>query len=234
MEIQYTSQLAILNGVKMCIYGPSGVGKTMLAATAPNPKILSAENKLLSLSQANQIRIFGRAMDIPVVVVDTVAKLEAAYEFIYANPDLDENGNETIILDSGTEIAEKLLKASKDRFNDGRQIYGEYNDRMVEVLKKFRDLPGRHVVFICRQLRLGEGANTMFGPSLSGKTIQNDLPYHFDEVLHMAVAVTPEGVKYRCLQTATDIQFEAKDSSGALDPIEEPNLTNIINKIKNG
>ncbi len=234
IEIKSCEELAVNNGVKMVIYSRSGVGKTMLSATAPNPKILSAENKLLSLSAANQKRVFGRVVDIPVIVINTVEKLEEAYQFIYDNPDPDENGNETIILDSGSEIAEKLLEIARTTSKDGRAVFGELLERMTVVLKKFRDLPNRHVVVICREQRNGEGALTLFGPSLPGKALANEIVYHFDEVFHMGVDKTPEGLTYRFLQTQPDVQFEAKDSSGALDRIEEPNLTTIIKKIQNG
>ena len=39
-----------VNGVKMMVYGASGVGKTRLTTTCPNPIIISAEKGLLSLA----------------------------------------------------------------------------------------------------------------------------------------------------------------------------------------
>ena len=40
-----------------------------------------------------------------------------------------------------------------------------------------------------------------------------------------------EKVQYRYLQTEPDLYWESKDRSGRLDPIEEPDLTKLFNKV---
>jgi hypothetical protein len=50
----------------------------------------------------------------------------------------------------------------------------------------------------------------------------------------MGVGQTPDGKKFRYLQTEADYQYEAKDRSGALAPMEPPDLSAIIRKIKGG
>jgi hypothetical protein len=225
-----TFQTVKNNGVKLIVYGRSGVGKTVLLATAPKPIIASAEAGLLSLSPANLKRIHGRAPEIPVVEIDTLATLIEFYDWC-ADPD---NGKlfDTVCLDSATEIAEKVLANAKEQTKDPRQAYGELIEKMTNVFKLFRDLPGKNVVFVAKQGKLSDAAASLQGIAMPGSKLAEQVPYLFDEVLHLDIGKTEDGVSYRFLQTALDVQYDAKDRSGALDPIEEPNLTNIINKIK--
>lgn len=237
MPLTFTdsSDKSLTSGVKLAIYGRSGTGKTALACTAPNPKFLDFENGTLSLMPSNQMRMFGKAVSIPIIRIRNPADMEEAYQFVLNNHDPDENGDETLIFDSGTEAGIQLLRDAKSRFNDGRLAFGDMQDRVNELITKFRDLPNRHVVFIFRETRLGSEAATAFGPDLPSKTARESVPYMFDEVLHLTIGPVPEvGQNVRYLQTQPDFQYDAKDRSGALDSIEQPNLTNIINKIKNG
>ena len=54
-----------LRGIKCLVYGESGVGKTVLCSTAPDPIIISAESGLLSL----------RKKDIPVIEINSLKTL---------------------------------------------------------------------------------------------------------------------------------------------------------------
>lgn len=220
-------------GFKFLVYAPAGNGKTMLAATLPGNKlILSTENGLLSLSEANQMRIFGRAEDIPVIKIQSASDLSEAYEFVATSPyakDVD-----SIALDSITDIAEVVLTHYKRTCKDPRKAYGEMQDKMTELIRKFRDLPGKHVMFTAKQDREKDQDGMMlYGPSMPGKTLTLSIAHFFDEVF--ALEISPkqaDGSTYRFLRTRANIQFQAKDRSGALDEIEEPNLTNVIAKIR--
>lgn len=224
-----TDEASVENGVKATIYGRSGVGKTLLSATAPKPVIISAENGLLSLSKRNQMRVFGKTVDIPVINIQSLEDLNVAY-----NDVSEPNDFATIILDSVTEIADVVLGEAKRRLNDGRAAYGETNDLMLKVLRDFRDLKGKHVIFIAQQEEMGSNALSTYGPAMPGKKLGNKVPYIFDEVFHMDIGTDDKGGKFRFLQTQPDLQFDAKDRSGALDVIEQPDLTVIINKIIHG
>ena len=48
MQFTTTAQAVLDTGVKMLVYGESGMGKTMLTATLPRPLLISAESGLLS------------------------------------------------------------------------------------------------------------------------------------------------------------------------------------------
>lgn len=230
MPLKYTStaQVAQLRGVKILVYGRSGVGKTVLCATAPRPLIISAEAGLLSLSPKNLQRVIGRAPDIPVVEITTIDDLTEVYDALVGTP----NDFDTICLDSVSEIAERVLAHALTKVNDPRQGYGELLEKMTMVLKAFRDMEGKHVVFVAKQEHAKEGMTPLHNPAMPGSKLGQQMPYLFDEVFHLDVAKTNEGDTYRFLQTQPSLEFDAKDRSGALDNVEPPDLTVVIEKIQ--
>lgn len=228
-----TSRAVEDQGVKLLVYAPAGFGKTALCGTAPAPLILSAEAGLLSLTTENQIRMFGAARDIPVITIKTAKDLSEAYEFVAKDPLAAQF--ETICLDSVSEIAEVVLGNAKGQVKDPRQAYGEMADQMAKLIRAFRDLPNKHVYFAAKQDRVADSDNKLFyGPAMPGKVMTQGLAHFFDEVFALQIGQHPVTKQsFRFLRTKPDIQFQAKDRSGALDEIEEPNLTNIISKIQN-
>lgn len=224
IELKSSRELATLHGVKMLVYGRAGMGKTVLCSTAPNPVILSAESGLLSL----------RHVDIPVVEIKTIQDLIDAEQ--WAREAEEAKQFETICLDSITEIGEVVLANAKEQVNDPRQAYGELIEKMNATIKAFRDLRGKHVYM---SAKLGRDKDehtgiTLAGPSMPGRTVGPQLPYLFDEVFNLDVGKLDNGDSYRYLRTAPDFSYDAKDRSGALDAIEKPDLTHIINKINTG
>lgn len=212
---------AILHGVKILLYGKAGYGKTWLARTAPSPIILSAESGLLSL----------RDVDLPVIQITTIDQLNEVYEWVKGSQEASQF--QTVYMDSVSEIAEVVLSKAKASVKDPRQAYGELIEKMTLLLKSFRDVAGKHVVMTAKQSVLTDAMTNVntYGPSMPGSRLGVEIPYLFDEVFRLGVGKTQEGTDYRFIQTKPDLQYEAKDRSGALDPYEQPHIGNIINKI---
>lgn len=238
MPLAFTTsnQHTEIGGVKCCLYSLSGIGKTVLTATAPKPILLAAEAGLLSLRRSNLERLFGKdnpgiTYDMPVLLIQTVQDLNDALEFITVNP----HGKvfKTICMDSLSEIAEVVLNNAKRQVKDPRQAYGELIEKMESLVRAYVNVPDRHVVMICKQEPFKDELTGIvkYGPSMPGAKLSVKLPYMFDEVFRMGVNKTPQGQEYRFLQTQPDLQYEAKDRSGALAALEPPNLTHVFNKI---
>lgn len=243
MPLQWsTSQKeAVTNGIKLLVYAQAGAGKTLLCATAPKPAIISAEAGLLSLSKANLQRRFGvghpYVQDIPVLVVTTWEQLVEAYMY-FANPANKTRDHVwTVCLDSITEIAEKILQNLKLGAKDPRQAYGEMAERIVGMVKNFRDMAGYNIYISSKMVYDKDEVNggMRFQPLMPGKQAGPALPYLFDEVFNLGVATNPaNNTNYRFLKTELDAQYVAKDRSGALDLLEPPDLTYVFNKIIGG
>ena len=224
MAIQLTStkDAAALSGMKFLVHGPAGAGKTRLCATTGEPTIIiSAESGVLSL----------REFDIPVIEVKSLDQLYEAYDFVVNT----EQGQafKWVCLDSISEIAEVVLNHEKKTAKDPRQAYGALAEKMTDLIRAFRDLPGRNVYFSCKQERAKDeqsGAMLYF-PSMPGNMLKQGVGYFFDFVFALRVEKDAEGNPTRWLQTSRDFNFEAKDRSGALDMFESPDLSAIAAKV---
>lgn len=221
MQIKSTQGIGAVNGVKMLVYGRAGRGKTTLCATAPNPFIISAEAGLLALTRYN----------LPYIEIRTISDLYEVFRWCQTSAEAKQF--QTICLDSLSEIAEVVLLNAKRNVKDPRQAYGELIEQMTKLIREFRDLPEKHVYMSAKQeFSKNEATGVMTnGPMMPGSKLGQQLPYFFDEVFQLDIESPPGQPSYRYLRTQPDFVNDAKDRSGLLDPIEAPNLGNVISKI---
>lgn len=236
------------SGLKTLVYGPAGVGKTVLCATLPLPIIfINAESGALSLRERNLFKIFTqylgmepdeaaqRAKNVATshsVQVRNGAELRAVYDQLQRYTD----SYASVAWDSVSETASAMLAAIKPTKNDGRQAYGEMAEIIDEFVRKFRTgLAGKHV---CITAQMGSfkdevRGNIIYGPDFPGKQLGPASPYWLDETFYMGVWTDPENKQpsQRFLLTQPDQWYAAKDRSGALDIMERPDLSYLIQKI---
>lgn len=219
INLRNTNDVSV-NGVKVLVYGQAGAGKTHLIRTLPRPVILSAEGGLLSL----------QGTGIPYVEISNLATLTEAYEWLLDSNETKEF--QCVALDSISEIAEVVLSSEKKTTKDPRQAYGAMADQMTDLIRAFRDLPGKHVYFSAKMEKTqDEMGRLLYYPSLPGNKVGQQLPYFFDEVLALRVERDSEGATQRALMCESDGLWLAKDRSGKLSPWEDPDLGVIISKI---
>jgi len=219
MEIKSTKDIAAQH-IKVLLHGGAGAGKTRLCATTNGkPLIISAEAGLLSLS----------GMDLDVVEIKTMEELMEVYTFLVNDSEYD-----WVCLDSISEIAEVLLAHEKGKTNDPRKAYGEMQERMMGLMRSFRDLP-KNIYFAAKQERVKDEitGGMLFGPSAPGQKIGPAMPYLFDEVFALHTWKDETGEVQRAFQTQRDNQYEAKDRSGVLDLAEPASLGHVYSKIQN-
>ena len=208
------------NGVKLLVYGNAGSGKTSLIPTLPNPVVLSAEGGLLSIADA----------DLPFVEVSSYDTLMEAYRWVIESDEAKQF--ESIALDSISEIAEVVLNHEKKIAKDPRQAYGSMQEQMADIIRAFRDIPGKHIYFTAKcEKATDESGRILYAPSMPGNKTGQSLPYFFDEVLALRVEKDAEGLAQRALMCDSDGVWQAKDRSGKLDGWEAPDLGAIIAKI---
>lgn len=222
IKLTSTRSAARVNGAKILVYGQAGAGKTVLCATTNEPTvIISAESGLMSL----------RSVDIPVIEVSTLNDVYEAYQFIAESEEAKDF--RWVCLDSISEIAEVVLANEKKSAKDPRMAYGALSDKMFELLRAFRDLPGRNIYMSAKMDRQKDEqtGGMIYGPAMPGAKLGLGIPYLFDEVFVLRAEKADDGNVYRTLQTGQDYQYIAKDRSGVLDMFEEPNLASIVSKI---
>lgn len=219
IKLRSTKDIA-LSGVKVLVYGQAGAGKTTLIQTLPAPVILSAEGGLLALHNS----------EIPYIEIGSMEDLGEAFTWCRDSDEAKQFAS--VALDSISEVAEVVLSHEKRQTKDGRQAYGELNTTMQELIRAFRDLPGKHIYFSAKlEKSQDEMGKVLYSPSMPGRALGQGLPYFFDEVLALRVERDEEGNTHRALLCDSDGSWVAKDRSGKLDPWEAPDLGAIIAKI---
>lgn len=237
IQVVYSSTIVDDAGVKMINYAESGMGKTALMATLPRPVIISCESGLLSLKKENLDRIFGPTgmpylTDFMTIVIKSMQDLEEAYQWC-VHPEMQQHFD-SIGLDSLSEIGEIALAEYKPKHKDPRKAYGDMQDKVLEYVKKFRDITGKHVYMTAKLGKEKDEVTGQFlwGPKMPGQQLGPALPYLFDEVFRYQLMPDANNQKVRVLQTQPGLNDSAKDRSGALAEFEFPHLGYIINKIK--
>ncbi|MCP3685782.1 MAG: ATP-binding protein [bacterium] len=219
MAIRLTTTREASKFIKCLVYGESGMGKTWLIKTCPKPLIISAEKGLMTLSD----------QDIPVIEINTYEDLEEAFEFVTTREEAKEF--ETICFDSISDIAENVIADLKAEYPDPRKAYGDMADKLLAMVKKFRDITNKNIYFIAKAKRVKDDFTgiTSWMPSAPGKQLAQALPYLFDYVFPLRMGVTGDGVEYRYLQTNQDIQCIAKSRSvHQLEDRVEPHLGKLF------
>jgi hypothetical protein len=211
---------ATAQAVKLLVYGQAGAGKTSLIPTLPKPVILSAEGGLLSIADTN----------LPFIEITSMDDLREAYKWLTSSAEAAEF--ESVALDSISEIAEVVLNAEKKINKDPRAAYGAMQEQMADIIRGFRDLPGKHVYMSAKlEKTQDEMGRVLYAPSMPGNKTGQSLPYFFDEVLALRVEKDAEGMTRRALMTDGDGLWLAKDRSGKLEVWEDADLGEIIKKI---
>ena len=219
INLKSTNDLAS-DGVKIIVYGGAGVGKTRLIPTLPDVVALSAEGGLLSIRDSN----------VPFIEISSYTDITEAYEWLTGSAEARQF--RSVALDSISEIGELVLNFEKKKNKDPRAAYGAMMEQMADLVRSFRDLPGRNVYFSAKMDKTpDETGKVLYSASMPGKSTARDLPYFFDEVFALRTFTDADGKKTGALFTSGDDSWSAKDRSGKLEQWEAPDLGAVIGKI---
>lgn len=251
-------RLSERRGIKGCIFGKSGIGKTSLLWT------LDAQSTLFFDLEAGDLAIEGWGGDAirprtwqecrdfavfiggpnPALREDQVysqAHFDAVCEKFGDPGALDKY--QTVFIDSIT-VAGRLCfqwckgqpQAISERTGkpDMRGAYGLHGQEMIAWLTHLQHTRGKNVWFVgILDEKLDDFNRKTFVPQIDGSKTGNELPGIVDEVIAMA-EVSPDGSDpFRAFvcHTLNPFGFPAKDRSGRLDQIEEPHLGRLMEKI---
>lgn len=256
--ISADERLAEKRGIKGCIFGKSGIGKTSLLWT------LTAENTLFFDLEAGDLAIEGWAGD--TIRPRTWQDCRDFAVFIGgANPALREDqpysqahydavrerfGDpatlekyDTVFVDSIT-VAGRLCfqwcKGQPQAFSDKtgkpdtRGAYGLHGQEMIAWLTHLQHARGKNIWFVgILDEKLDDFNRRFFQPQIEGSKTGLELPGIVDQVITMAELKTEDGTPYRAFicHTLNPHGFPAKDRSGRLEHLEEPHLGRLMNKI---
>ncbi len=227
MKIINTSDPSNQPRVTMLVYGDGGVGKSTFASTAPKPIMADCEGGT---------KYFGlRGIKLDVAQIEKWSDIKEFVEYAKAN------GYETIIIDPIGELMSKLkrfmgsLKDSKLTQKDGSPSmagWGWLKTTMRDTLKWIRDL-GMHVLIVAHVDNQKDEDRVIKWPLIETK-LSDELVNMMDVVGYMTVmrdAETQETKRVILVDPDSD-KFKAKDRTGQLGKIIEPDFTKIVAAIQ--
>lgn len=230
-DLQPASALARKYGVKAILYGRAGTAKTPIAATAPQPLLLAAEPGLRSMSHSN----------IPTYEAHTIAKLNEFFDWFFKSNETKQFN--TLVLDSGSQIAEIVLTAKLNENKDGRKAYGETSKQVSEWFSDLFFMKEKNVIMICKETKEEIGSNvvnkggqfiietkTRLRPYFPGQDLNVKIPHQYDEILHIDHRQVPGVGKTLAIYTKGSDEIYARDRSGNLDELEPPDWSVIFGK----
>lgn len=252
-------RLAEARGVKGCIFGKSGIGKTSLLWTL-DPKttlFLDLEAGDLAIEgwtgDALRPRTWAECRDLAVFIggPNPALRSDQAYgEAHFAavaerfGPPSVLDRYETIFVDSIT-VAGRLCfqwcrgqpeaMSEKTGKPDVRGAYGLHGREMIGWLTQLQHARTMNVWLVgILDERLDDFNRRVFSPQIDGSKTGLELPGIVDEVLTMAEVKAEDGANRRAFicQTLNPFGFPAKDRSGRLDMVEEPHLGRLMAKIR--
>lgn len=252
--ISATERLANKAGIKGIIVGPAGIGKTSLLYTLDPETTLfvNAEAGELSVQEWGgdmvRLRTWPEARNLAAAVgggnpaiADNEPYSVAHFEAI--NADFDLSKYSTIFIDSITEVSRICFtwaKQQPESFSektgkpDTRGTYGLLGREMVNWLKQFQHAPRVNVwlVGLLNTIKDDFG-RTQHVMQVEGSKTALEAPGITDQVVSMVQFTPEEGKPYRAFVThaVNEWGYPAKDRSGRLDPIEEPHLGKLMEKI---
>ncbi len=223
MNIINTKDPAFQPSVVMMVYGEGGVGKTTFASTGPDVLLADCENGS---------KYFGlRGIKVDIAQIRTWSDMK---DFL---DEVKKDKYKTIVIDPIGELMEKLktfmiAKAdSKLVQRDGSPTmagWGWLKTTLKMYIKALRDT-GKHIILVAHLTEKDDEGRMIKRPKIETK-LADDLVALVDIVAYMTVVKTEAGDDKRVLIVdPTNDKYTAKDRTGQLGKLVEPDFSKIIN-----
>ena len=258
--ISADQRLAAPRSIKGCIFGKSGIGKTSLLWTLDPATTLFMDLEAGDLAiegwAGDTIRpkTWDECRDFAVFIGGPNPALRDDQPYSQAHFDaviarLGDPGQldryRTVFIDSIT-VAGRLCfqwaKGQPEAFSDKtgkpdiRGAYGLHGREMIAWLTHLQHTRSKNIWFVgILDEKLDDFNRKQFVPQIDGAKTGLELPGIVDEVISMVELKDDDSAPYRAFvcQTLNPFGFPAKDRSGRLDMIEQPDLGRLMDKIRN-
>lgn len=120
---------------------------------------------------------------------------------------------------------------------DTRGAYGLHGREMIKWLTTLQHIPGKSIIVVgILDKEVDDLKRVTYSPQIEGSKAGRELPGIFDQVLTLDEIAFDDGRKSRAFvcHQSNPWGFPAKDRSGRLELVEEPNLGRLLAKIRNG
>lgn len=224
---------AFNESINILVYGDSGVGKTVLAGTAPKSLFLSTETGTISAKRQKSKSKVWR--------IKSWQDLEEAYKYLAA----DDHGFEWVNLDSVTKMQQQLIRDTLDKRVEKRgdsdpdipeiADHQKFQNKFKRFMTAFIELPVNTLFTATAMRKEDEEGDDLVLPSIEGKGygIANYACAEMDVVAYLGITrdkATKQTVR-RLLCQPTPPYF-AKDRYDCLGKyIDNPTMPMILDMI---
>lgn len=151
---------------------------------------------------------------------------------------------DTIFVDSITVCSRwsfAWANTQPDRISDKGKVnklgvYGLHGQEMIRWLTMLQHSPKSIIVVGILDKDVDDLKRVTYSPQIEGGKAARELPGIFDQVITLANMTTDDNKPFRAFVCHQENEwgFPAKDRSGRLSNLEEPNLGRLLDKIQNG
>ncbi|WP_375331660.1 ATP-binding protein [Candidatus Tisiphia endosymbiont of Temnostethus pusillus] len=257
--ISADERLAETRGIKGCIFGSYGVGKTSLLWTLPKDNTLFLDLEAGDLAvegwQGDTIRprTWQECRDLAVFIGGANPAVRDG--FVYSNAHYQDvckrfgeaamlDKYQTIFIDSITVAGRLCLQwckgqpqviSDKTGKEDMRSAYGLHGQEMISWLTTLQHSRSKNVWLVgILEEKFDDLNRKNFALQIDGSKTANELPGIVDQVITMAELKAQDNSTYRAFinHTNNPYGYPAKDRSGKLAMIEPADLGKLMEKIK--
>lgn len=252
-------RLAERKGIKGCILGSSGIGKTPLLWTIDEQTTLFFDLEAGDLAvegwsgDAIRPRTWQECRDFAVYIggPNPALRPDQAYSQSHFDAVCEKYGDpsqldkyETVFIDSITVAGRLCLqwcKGQPQAFSertgkpDTRGAYGLHGQEMISWLTHLQHTRNKNIWFVgILDEKVDDYNRKVFTPQIDGSKAPLELPGIVDQIITMVELHAEDGTPFRAFVThkLNPYGFPAKDRSGRLDMIEEPHLGKLMEKIR--
>ena len=222
MKLYNTTDSQYQPKIHLLVYGDGGVGKTTFASTAPRPVMADCEGGT---------KYFGlRGISMDVARIEMWSDIQEFYATVKGGD------YETIVIDPLNELMEKLMAHMREQKNsklvqrDGNPTmagWGWLKQTMRQLLKSFRDID-KHLILITHVSEDKDEEHLLKRPAMMTKLAQ-EVVNMVDIVAYMRMVKDENGAAKRILMVQPESdRYVAKDRTGRLGEIIEPNFEHIV------
>ena len=257
--ISADERLAEKRGIKGCIFGKSGIGKTSLLWTLPAEKTLFFDLEAGDLAiegwagDTIRPRTWQECRDFAVFIGGPNPALREDQPYSQAHFDAvcERFGDPTVLAKYDTVFVDSITVAGRLCFQwckgqpqafsektgkpDTRGAYGLHGQEMISWLTHLQHARGKNIWFVgILDEKLDDFNRRFFQPQIEGSKTGLELPGIVDQVITMAELKAEDETPYRAFvcHTLNPYGYPAKDRSGRLEIMEEPHLGRLMEKIK--
>ena len=251
-------RLAESRGIKGCIFGKSGIGKTSLLWTLPQETTLFFDLEAGDLAVEGwrghtfRPRTWKDCRDYAVFIggPNPALRDDQPYSQKHFKEVCERFGNpeeldryDTVFIDSITVAARLCFQwckgepqafSEKTRKPDNRGAYGLHGQEMIAWLTHLQHTRTKNIWFVgILDEKTDESHRRVYQPQIEGNKTGLELPGIVDQVIIMTDVVKNEK-SYRIFvcHTLNPLGYPAKDRSGRLSCVEEPHLGRLMDKIQ--